>query len=202
MPVPLHATPAVVMVIIYRLFSTDSFQTQELTAPTNVRTVQPMAVLPARLSMMRNKVAVIPRSPSLSPMVDQFITDMSALHPAFNGSRVGGGAGFDRDPLRSLYIPGFGDVVRKFDSEDELQSFLTSRTYDTDWEAGVGDKIWGAIVFNSGPPHLDYSIRMNVSMVRSCDTIDDADHHVPSHHRSRSSTMTNIHCRQQIHCLT
>jgi ABC-type lipoprotein export system ATPase subunit len=152
------------MVIIYRLFDTYDFPTQELTAPGNVRGILPLSVLPARLAMMRNKLAIVPRTAAERPLVDAFIQDMSALHPALNGSTIGG-AGFSSKPLRDLYVPGFGDVVRVFDSPADLEAFVSDPEYDRRWEAGTGEKVWGAIVFNSGPPAWDYAIRMNESQV-------------------------------------
>ena len=156
--------PIVVMVVIYRLFETTEYSTSELTKPEDIRTVLPFSILPARIAMMRNKLAIVARTTNERPLVDQFINDMSILHPSLNGSTIGG-TGFSNNVLRSLYIPGFQDVVKIFDTEIELEDYIRNMNYDRAWEANTGEKIWGAIVFNKGPPNWDYSIRMNVSQV-------------------------------------
>jgi len=154
----------VVMVVIYRLFEQQNFDTTELTDPKNIRTVLPLSVLPARIAMMRNKLAIVPRTPSLRPLVDSFVDDMDALHPALNGSSIGG-TGFDSKALQALRVPSFKQAVRIFDSETDLEKYISDPEYDRRWETETGEKIWGAIIFNSGPPDWDYTIRMNLTQV-------------------------------------
>lgn len=149
------------MVLVYSLFNETNFPTTELSG-TQFQ-VSPFSSVPFRLRLSgRHKLAIVPRIPSLKPVADQFIADMTALHPALNFTAFGTNLGQDLD---GLYIPGFSDELRTFASEADLDAFVSNPDYDRNWESGSDDKIWGAIVFNSEGPNYDYKIRMNNSMV-------------------------------------
>jgi ATP-binding cassette, subfamily A (ABC1), member 3 len=149
------------MVLVYSLFNETNYPVTELSSIQYQ--VSPFSSVPFRLRLSgRHKLAIVPRVPSLKPVADQFIADMTALHPALNFTSFGTNLGPDLD---GLYIPGFSEQLRTFASEAELESFISNPDYDRNWESGTDDKIWGAIVFNSEGPSYDYKIRMNNSMV-------------------------------------
>ena len=160
------------MVGVYSLFTTTVYATSELSGINYP--VLPFSVLPMRVQLLENVIAIAPLTPAQQPVVDQFIADMAALHPPLNFSNIGGVGiatnptlGLTTDPeLSRLYIPGFRDVIVTFPSRDALESYMTSKTYDTDFEADPvkNKKVFAAIVFNSGAPSFDYSIRMNATM--------------------------------------
>jgi len=150
------------MVGLFLLSSDSTFPDTELSS--TVYNVVPFSVVPWRIRYMNNLLAVVPRTPDLQPVVDRFVSDMTALHPPLNLSALPFPASASAD-LRALYIPGFADVVTKFASEADLESYIKSATYDRDWEQRGQPKIWAAIVFNSDGPAVDYKIRMNTSMV-------------------------------------
>lgn len=125
-------------------------------------TIQPIGVLPARLSRKISaqpwgmSLAVVPGSPDMVAVVDEFLADITAMYPSFNGSTVGG-TGFFTPRLRSVYIPSLVSVVRRFDSESSLKDYVER----DDYACASSPPIWAAIIFNSGAPHYHYSIAMN-----------------------------------------
>lgn len=79
----------------------------------------------------------------------------------------------------TLVVPSFEDSVVFYSSEDELESYVKSKTYA---EAATQPRIFGAIVFNSYPSSsigqvssIDYSVRLNSTYV---DT-DQSERYVP-----------------------
>ena len=157
----------VAMTGIYSLFPNNAFGNTENSA---VRySPPPFSVVPFRVALMRNVIAVAPRDAgdaAQAAAVNKFVSDMSALHPAINFSSIGDGVLNSIDAkLAALYVPGFADVYKVFESEKAIQDYVQSSSYDTDWESESKKKVWAAIVFNSGAPAYDYKIRMNATMV-------------------------------------
>jgi hypothetical protein len=114
--------------------------------------ILPLGVLPLRLQMARMQLAVLPRDASLQPVANQLMADLGARYPALNVTLP---------VLGNVYIPPLTAVMRTFQSDADLESYITAASYrDVDVP-----KIFAAIVINSAPPSLDYTIRMNSTNV-------------------------------------
>lgn len=130
--------------------------------------VVPFSVTPYRLSIQNQVLAVVPGSPAMQPVVDAFIADMTARYPPFPLGALDGGNGVSllNPALNNITIPGFAAVVTTFASVDAMTSYIKSPDYATGQGASQ-PSIWAAIVFNSGPPAWDYSLRFNTSVIPS-----------------------------------
>lgn len=100
----------------------------------------------------------MPGKPELLPLVHQFNETISKWYPGLNVSEVFPTESGIADVLPSL--PSMAQVTRIYESESELSAYIKSARYAT----GNGNPgVFCAIVFHSGPPRWEYSIRFNAS---------------------------------------
>ena len=111
----------------------------------DVQRVVPLSVLPYRMQISTQLIAVYPRTPSLMPVVDQFIGNMSILYPALNFSAIGGVGFSPSSGLRDLIIPSLSSVFKRFNSESDLQAYIKDTSYAFDNSIPL---IYAAISFN------------------------------------------------------
>lgn len=127
--------------------------------------VLPFSVAPYRLGLANKKLALVARTPAEASLVDDFIATMTARYPPFNFSSWAGGAGLGASAatayVNDVSMPGFASCIRRFDTPADLDAYVKDIDYAT--TLGGGETVWAAIVFNSGAPTWDYSIRMNLS---------------------------------------
>ena len=147
----------------------------------------PFGVLPFRLAYTSNVLAVV-CGPSGTVSADglnaslkcgDFLRRMADLHPPLDLS-VAASANSNLSALLAPMnassptgiprIPGFLDTVKLFQTNAELEAYITTATYDTAWEgnAALNKKVWGAIVFTSADL-TSYAIRLNESQAQSTD---------------------------------
>jgi len=152
---------------------------------TQVTAVQPFGVIPFRVMYRAQRIGLVATSASQQPLVDDFYATMSAWHPRFSFASLGSDAVWTSAlathapksmaaGLGNLVLPGFADVVRNFTSNADLESYITSSTYDSARQAdsAVNPKIFAAISFATGAvagEAVDYSIRMNSSVTPTTD---------------------------------
>ncbi len=121
------------------------------------------------LYLQRKRFAVVPVHASLQPLVDAFNAEMVRRFPSINGSTFGG-QGFSTPGLRELYVPGWADsVTSAFVDEADVESWVKSPAYPGNdpypTDPTVKGRLWGAVVFLSGPPNWAYKLRFNASEI-------------------------------------
>jgi len=141
------------MLALKGLFNTNRFPDAQYVS--SAIPVPPFAVVPQRLALGNMRLALVGE-----PWASTFATDVGLLHPALNGSTIGG-VGFADPVLRSLYVPPLADVTLFFSSEDDLAAYVAAADYGSLSRPSV----WSAVVFSSGPPAWDYALRFNASQV-------------------------------------
>ena len=159
----------------------------------------PFSILPYRLAYAGQKLALVADTPAQLPLLQAFVAQMSAWHPAFNFSALGGAAysasvsaafapilasGFSTPNLAVPVIPPFSDCIMNFSSTSEFNSYITSTAYDTNWETSstASPKVFGAITFIGD---TEYSIRLNFTQTPSTDS-------KPVDILARAPTLSNI----------
>lgn len=139
---------------LYGIFKTETFATQAFINPwggpdEQVRRVVPFTVVPNRLAYANWKLAVVPGTPDLAPVVAQFMSDMNTRYPAFNGTIAASVNGTVRVPaLASFNAPSFANVSMMFPSEAALSDYIAQPDYGLNSQP----KVWAAIVFNIARP--------------------------------------------------
>jgi ABC-type multidrug transport system ATPase subunit len=158
-----------IMLAVFSLFDT---VVQPVTPHTawgqDIQRVSPFHQTAHLLLKQRKRLAVIPASPDLRPVVARLVEDLSAVYPAFDGSTAGGPYtnGFNDSILRAVRLPGFADVVTtSFESEQDLVDWIRSPGYPGPDPFALRGRVWAAIIVESAPPHPRFSIRMNASEV-------------------------------------
>ena len=169
----------ILMVGLYRAFKPEIVPTQAFTnpwalesaildppRPGNTERVVPFSVAPYRLMLAAKRLALVPGTPALQPVVDRFYADMSHRYPAFSLAPMANATGLSTvlPVLNNITVPGFADIVMNFSSQDALNAYVKADDY-ADGRGNDHPTIWAAIVFNRGPPQWDYSIRMNVTEI-------------------------------------
>jgi hypothetical protein len=129
----------------------------------DVKRVPPLSIVPYRLRLANQMLAILPSDPSLQSYVSQFIADMEDLYPEFNGTAAGsdGNGNLLLPSLASVYIPPLASRIIQFSSTTDLTDYISDPNYGLD----DSPRIWAAIVFNKGPPGWDVSIRFNYTEV-------------------------------------
>lgn len=174
------------MVVLFRAFTPEEVGDSDFTNPWSfnsfafakgpqVDRVVPFSVTPFRLKLLSRRLALVPGSPDMVPVVDRFLSDMNQRYPEFSFAGLNGGRGMTPGnaslanyTVNTMVVPAFRDIVMRFGSEAELNSYVKG----DDYANGQGDahpNVWAAIVFHSGslgsPRGWDYSIRMNISEI-------------------------------------
>jgi ATP-binding cassette subfamily A (ABC1) protein 3 len=105
------------------------------------------------------QLAILPADPTNSNAVaaaQAFADLLCSSYPALNGTTFGGG--FANAALRAIYLPPLCPfITRAYPSE----AALAAAVRDPNYLDATRPRVWGAVVFNAGPPAWDYSIRMN-----------------------------------------
>ena len=132
---------------------TKPWNATNLASQTNdVWRAAPVSILPYRMQISTQLIAVYPRTANEAPIVDQFIGNITAMYPALNLSAIGGGvlAPFlAQAGLSSWTIPSLQSVIKRFDSESALQSYIKDASYAFDNSVPL---IYAAIAFNNWAP--------------------------------------------------
>jgi ABC-type multidrug transport system ATPase subunit len=132
--------------------------THECNASTilDASTHQDFIYLPRALNILNRKLAVV-GPPELTGPFYAHLRDTYPGIPAASVQTLGcqKSLGFSR-PLGS--VPRLVDLVVNFTTEAEMEAQITSDNYG---QAASNPLIYAAIVWNRGPPHWDYTIRMN-----------------------------------------
>ena len=140
------------------LFSCTQISARTVQAPLSpeVQRVLPLSVLPYRLALDNKLIAVVAQSSAMVPTRDAFVAFAGSLYAPLNFSDINGVSvpGFE-----AFGIPGLAPyLTTQFANEYELDTYIKQAAYGVD---GSVPTIFAAIVFASGGPTWDYTIRMN-----------------------------------------
>lgn len=147
--------------------------------------VQPLSILPYRVNYLGQKLALVADSAAQIPLRDDFIATMDAWHPAFSFYSMGNSTATN-DAINAAFasalpqgtviptIPKFSDAIIKFDSMADLNAYVRSSGYDSNWRADskANPKVWGAISFIKGAlpgESYEYALRLNNTVTPSTD---------------------------------
>jgi hypothetical protein len=153
------------MVGLSTLFETNVSPAAAYVTPlTGSLSILPLSTLAFSLRGF-GQLAVLPADPTnvgAAAAAAGFFADACGAYPALNGSTFDG-TGFTAPALRGLFLPPLCPyLTTAYGSEAALVSAVRDNSYLLD---DAHPRIWAAIVFNSGGPNWDYSIRMNRSDV-------------------------------------
>ena len=154
------------MYLLSTQFSTDHFSAAQHTSADDVAQVLPFFSIPVALARAGSGglIAVSGSTADGSTAAAAFFASASLLYPSIALSQLAGGALVAADAsgiLAQITLPGFVNCSRYFASASDIDDYIASANYGT----ASAPSLYAAIVFNSGPPSLDYVIRMNSSAV-------------------------------------
>jgi ATP-binding cassette subfamily A (ABC1) protein 3 len=152
------------MVGLSTLFSTTVSPASAYVSPgAGALTILPLSTLAFGLQSF-GQLAVLPADPAnagAAAAAAAFVADACASYPALNGSTFGGG--FANPALRAIYLPPLCPfITTAYASEAALLAAVRDPNYLAD---AAHPRVWAAVVFNSGAPSWDYSLRLNRSDV-------------------------------------
>jgi ATP-binding cassette subfamily A (ABC1) protein 3 len=152
------------MLLLKRQFTTDVFSPRS--HEDSATSIPPFFPLPAGLALSGSGglLAVASSSSSGAAAAAAFFSHASAMYPPIPLGALGGGALAEVLPAewRAAVLPGFNASAVAFPSEAALEAYIASQNYG---RLGGPPPLYAAIVFNSGPPALDYTLRFNTSAV-------------------------------------
>jgi hypothetical protein len=138
--------------------------------------VDPLFLILAKLQNTPGnlKLGLAPRQEGDSAKIQSFATFMQNWYGGYSIPGLGCPQfsfrfrGFNENPCTPEQVdavPAFNDVIRIFNSQAEMESYVTAEEYED------GEKIWAGIVFNSAgdaagdaaPGGWDYAIRVNTT---------------------------------------
>jgi hypothetical protein len=153
------------MLLIKRQFTTDYYPPRS--HEDSATSIPPFFPLPAGLALSGSGglLAVTSSSASGDAAVKSFIAHAQAVYPPIALGALGGGAlgaKILNPELRAVVLPGFAAAAKVFPREADMEAYIKSTNYGM---LGGPAPLFAAIVFNSAPPSLDYSLRLNMSAV-------------------------------------
>jgi len=156
----------VILVVVWVFLYTNSplthlpDATHECNAATTVdaSTRQDFVYMPRSLGILNRRLALV-GPPSLR---DPFHAHLSTEYPGISKAAVDSlGCKYETDTpgfSRSLdSVPPMTAAVMNFTTEADFESYILSETYGKDGKP----MIYAAVVWHEGPPHWNYTIRMN-----------------------------------------
>jgi hypothetical protein len=150
------------MLGLSRLFSTE--RVDAAAHSDDAIRVAPFFGIPAALARAGTGglIAVAPGSSAAAAAATAFFASASALYPPVRLSALAGGALVENDArLTNVVLPGFINASRYFASSADIDAYVASAQYGS----AAAPSLYAAIIINSAPPALDYTIRMNQSAV-------------------------------------